>query len=394
MRDKPTADDVGNVGIGDAPRIAKPGDGAGDGAGASDRSSPWHVRWRPILGPVAVAAAAKVALLLITWLVLDRPDWFWAKLATAWDGEHYLRIARDGYQFRFQGDGDSVHWAFLYPAFIQLLGGSNAAALIINNLASLGAVAVVAWHFGSRPAMFLALFPSFLVFGSVAYSEGLFLLLGALALAWLERQYHIRGGIAASLAVMVRYMGGPFFILAAIPWRRPRTWSSAWSLGILAVTGTALWLFLWHWTGYFMGYYEAQRPWGGGLTTPWGHFDWLLHGWFTTQGGTVAQGNLGPVDFVVRDVLFLVPAIWGLVLLWPRRNGTGTFAYSLGVVLLALCLDGTPAAALPRYMLAAFPAIAILGNKLHSWEAWATYAATGLFLGVHGLAHHVAGYWS
>jgi hypothetical protein len=365
---------------------------------------PPPTRWervRPIAVPVLVAALAKVAVLLLAYLVLQRPDGFARLMAQAWDGAHYLYIADEGYQFRFQGEGDSVHFAFLYPMLIRLFGGSEAAALAINNVASLAAVAVVAWHWGPRPALALALFPSWLVYGSVAYSEGLFVLLAAVGLALVERGRGLAGGLAAGLAACARYLGGPALLLAMVPWNaglRQGGWLVArrWvAFGAVSLAGLALAAWMWHQTGEPLGYYESQRPWGGKVAWPWEHFEWLLTGWFTLQGGPIAPwGNLSPIDFVVRDLLFLAPAVAGLALLWRQGRASPSFVFSLVVVLIAVCTSGTPAAALPRYLVAAFPAIGAVGGAVRAPWAWSVYVVVGVALATQGLAHHLFRYWS
>lgn len=361
---------------------------------------PEPTRWdraRPIVVPVVVALVAKVAVVALVYLFLGQPDDFWRRMALQWDGEHYINvIAADGYQFRFEGDGDSVHFAFLYPMLIRLFGGSIVAALVISNVCSLAAVAVVAWHWGPRPALAFALFPSWLVFGSVAYSEGLFVLLAAAAIAALERGWQLAGGLAGGLAACARYLGGPALWLAAVPWREWRTPSRYLAFALVSLAGLALAAWMWWQTGEPLGYYESQRPWGGKVAWPWEHFDWLLNGWFTHQGGPIEpNGNLSPIDFVVRDILYAVPVAFGVALLWKRRDvRLPSFVFSLTILLTALCTSGTPAAAFPRYAGVAFPAIAALGASIrHPW-AWAAYLLVAIALAAHGLSHHLYGYWS
>jgi hypothetical protein len=315
-------------------------------------------------------------------------------MATSWDGQHYLDIARHGYQLRLTGPGESVAFAFGYPMLLRLLGGSEPAALLLSNAASLGAVAVVAWQWGTRPAAALALFPPFLVFGTVAYSEGLYVLLAAAALALADRGRPLVGGLAAGLATTVRFMGGPALLLAFLPWGRLRTPRHWLGFVLVALVGVGILAYLWLWTGQPLGYLEAQRPWGAALAWPWEHVDWLLHGWFTQQRGPVSGGNLAPVDYVVRDVLFSLPVVAGIVLLFRRPGGTSAAVYSLVVFLAAISTVGTPAASLPRFLVAAFPAIAILGDRVRSPWPWAAYGVGAVAVAVGGLARHLFGFWS
>lgn len=376
-----------------------PGEGsAATGAPGAPPVPPPPTGWdraSPIVVPVGVALAAKVAMLSLTFLVLDRPDDFWHRLAWAWDGEHYIGIARHGYQFRFEGPGDSVHFALLYPMLIRLFGSDAAAALAINNLCGLAAVAVIAWHWGKRAGLAFALFPSWMVFSSVGYSEGLYVLLAATGLAFAERGRLAIGGLAAGIAATARYLGGPALLLAVLPWRAWRQPARWLAFALVAAAGVGLFVWMWYWTGHFLGYYESQKPWGGQVAWPWEHFDWLLHGWFTLQGGAIQAGNLSPVDFVMRDIVFSIPILLGLGLLWQRRaTSMPSFVYSLVVFLTAICTSGTPAAALPRYVAVAFPAIAVLGDRVRGPWLWGAYIVAAVAVASHGLAHHLFGYWS
>jgi hypothetical protein len=361
-------------------------------------------RHNGILVPVAVALAAKLAVLGLTYLLLNGPDAFLHDLASKWDGEHYLCIARQGYvppSFYHNAGQDfpqvcnSIHFGSLFPLAINLFGGGDPGALLASNLASLAAVAVVAWHWGRRPALFLALFPSWLVFGSVGYSESLYVLLAALALAFLERpRRQVAAGAASALAMATRYLGGPPLLLASLPWgawRAPRRYLA---LFLVAVSGLAFVLGFWWYTGRIEGYVFAQRSWGGSIGWPWDHFDWLLHGWFTTEGGTIAQGNLGPIDYAVRDLLFCVPVVWGLTVVFRRPASRPSAVYSLTIFAIALFTSGLPAAGLPRHILGAFPAIAALGDRLRERAAWLAYATLGVVGGTYGLVHHLRSFWA
>lgn len=377
--------------------LAFPGEGSPlAGPAGAPPVPPPPTRWdraSPIVVPVAVALLAKVAVVALTYVMLQEPDGFWHRMAWSWDGTHYLGIAKDGYQFRFEGEGDSVAFAPLYPLLIRLAGGSATAAMVLSNACSLAAVAVIAWHWGQRPAMAFALFPSWLVFGTVAYTEGLYVLVAATGLALVERGRLALGGLASGLAVAARYMGGPALLLAAVPWREwrePRKWLA---FALVAGAGVVAFAALWFWTGAFFGYYEAQRPWGAALAWPWEHFDWLLTGWFTLQGGSIQSGNLSPIDFVQRDVLFGLPVLAGILLLFRERR-LPSAVYSLVVFLSALCTIGTPAVSFPRFMAAAFPAIGAVGARMRDPWLWMAYAVGAIVLAAHGLAHHLYRFWS
>ncbi|WIB64713.1 hypothetical protein [Curtobacterium sp. MCBD17_040] len=156
-----------------------------------------------VLGGYAVSRVLATGLLLTAWIVsggvhdahatLRAPGGFGGFL-TAWDGAWYRRIALHGYPSDLPVTGGAVQksvWAFLpaYPAVVRALMsmtslGYAPAAVTVSVVAG-GAATVVlhrllAERFGSRPAMWGALFFAFGPLGflfQVAYAESLFLAL-------------------------------------------------------------------------------------------------------------------------------------------------------------------------------------------------------------------------
>jgi hypothetical protein len=146
------------------------------------------------------------------------------------DALRFIRIASQGYAV------DPLNTAYLplYPLAIHLvafltLGHYLTAALLVSNLACLGAIGLlwqwvagifdrtVAW----RAVILLLLFPDgFFLFG--AYSESLFLLLSAGCLLAIRTDRLLLAGGLAALAILTRVQGlmllAPLFFAAARCW--------------------------------------------------------------------------------------------------------------------------------------------------------------------------------
>ena len=120
----------------------------------------------------------------------------------AWDAQHYLQIAREGYP---PSPGVNAGFFPLLPLLLHLAGGGVAASLAISFLAGLAGLAVLAGltaalygeGVANRTAWVAAWWPLGFVWSAV-YTEGLFLALaaGAVWAAWRQRAW-----LAAGLAL-------------------------------------------------------------------------------------------------------------------------------------------------------------------------------------------------
>ncbi|MGE0481168.1 MAG: mannosyltransferase family protein [Phycisphaerae bacterium] len=169
----------------------------------------------------------------------DAPTW-WSDLPTArWDGGHYRKILLDGYPDAID---DRVAFFPGYPLLARPLAGwvdADAALLVVTLLSGAGVVAVfygwVRRHSDARTATWsvaiLACWPA-TMFLSATYSEAVFLLCVAGALALLDRGRLFAAALLAGVATAVRPTG---VILAALV--------AGWSF--LALVGRPSWAVLW-----------------------------------------------------------------------------------------------------------------------------------------------------
>lgn len=354
---------------------------AGTQPGPWERAAAWAGRW-PAASAVAVFALYKAAVLLVAYHLLDAPApgttprGYLRELSLRWDGIHYLNIARHGY-VPDAAPGLDEPFAFppLFPWLIRVAGAHDLAPLVVSNLLSLAAVAVVARLMGLRAALFFALFPTWAAFSSFGYTESLFVLLAALALLLLHRQSWTLAGLLTGLAVLSRYGSVVPFLAVFHPLlRQPRR---AWLEFLLPAGACAVLLaaFFYFRAGSLLAYWSAQEPWGGGTIWPWQQAEFYLEGWF-------AQGwpTIHPSHWLLRNYAFLTVSALGAyhLLRGPYDRTWGLFG--LFTAVFVLTLSGTPAISMPRLLVMGFPAIAVLGDRLRGPGSWLGYGAFA-FLG-------------
>lgn len=197
-------------------------------------------------------------------------DW---QALTRWDGKHYLTIATRGYEY---AENDSKHTIAFFPALplvmrIGMMIGipPEVAGIIVNNLAFLGGLILLSLWVTERHGQKVARWATialawcpFSLFGTVLYTEGLFLLFSTAALRSFDQRRHGWAALWGSFASFARLPGlmlVPAFLL--VSWRERRgPWALACSLA--AAGGTLLYsLFcLWQY-GDPLAFLKVQKAW-------------------------------------------------------------------------------------------------------------------------------------
>jgi Gpi18-like mannosyltransferase len=308
-----------------------------------------------------------------------------------------------GYEYAADGRWHSIAFFPLYPIIVTLvmrLGiGFDLAGLLVNNLCFL-AMLVVVFRWVERrkdvttarwTVAFLALFPLSL-FGSVTYSEGLFMLMTSLALRDFDRRHYGAATLWTALASLARPTGVllfPAFVIAAFADRREGKALLPALLSLLGVTAVCTYSAIRFHDA--LAFVHAQEGWHRG-------FSYGVHQWSVLlASGSVSfnhwlfqlvAGALVIVLIFVRDrfswvSLLLWCAIvaiewlaWGdnfafatigllgtAALLYFRRElGVAVTAYGAASILVFL-LSGTTAS-VDRYFYGALPFSLAVGTLL------------------------------
>ena len=358
--------------------------------------TPLDRAWGDVGLVILVSLAAKVAACAIAFSAAALPigalPQFVARLSLRWDAGTFLALARHGYHMAMPGlaPGSAYAYAPVFPAVLRLAGAVWFAPVLVGNVAGLAAVAVLVPLLGRRAALWFALFPTWVAFSTFGYSESLFVLFAALGFwayraSWFGDAGACAGGALMAAAVATRYMAGPAVVAFALAstgsWRRRSVF-----LIPLAVAGLALAWWLWAGAGTPFAYFRAERfQWGVYLGWPWEQARWFLH--LSSAGG----GSVTPWAWLVRQWLSAAISAGGCWLLW-RDGERGLAAFSAVVVVLTLCLVGTPSG--PRLLLAGFPAIAALGTRLRSGAAWAIYAGVSAIVSAWIIVQHLTQFFA
>ena len=309
------------------------------------------------------------------------------QLSNRWDSVYYVGIAQAAYP----AGGISAGYAFApgYPAFIWLahtvVGNYLLSAAMVSNVFSVLAVVtfyhVARIYFSPRHSLYatlgLALFPTFVTYGLVSYSEPVYLTFAMLAVYSFLKGRYFYAGMSASLAVLSDYASLliPVVFLGILILRRGPTrfgpagpssgarWAQGGSVNSLSRYGF-VWLmtpllvfgawsfFLDARSGVQYALFVAQEPWGTTLANPIAQFQAFFTGILSTQGNPVQQ------------LLLRYPyTLSFLALTYPLRKVDGGLAlYSLGFMLLVLSLVGTAYMSGPRLMLSAWPVLLVIGR--------------------------------
>ncbi|MCJ8283577.1 MAG: hypothetical protein MJK14_28285 [Rivularia sp. ALOHA_DT_140] len=152
----------------------------------------------------------------------------------AWDSIWYHRIVAVGYEFVNDGQQYSVAFFPLLPLLTRVIMYSGLSfqvtATLINNIAFLGALIVLySWvkeihgiNVARWSTAVLACFP-YSLYGTVIYTEGLFLLFSTAALRAFDKKQHLSAAIWGILSTATRITGVmliPAFLFVA--WKQRR----------------------------------------------------------------------------------------------------------------------------------------------------------------------------
>jgi hypothetical protein len=342
---------------------------------------------RALVVAVALAATAFVPLSAVCRNACHASSIPLLDVASRWDADPYLVIARDGYH----ADAPS-HVAYfpLYPFLMRiaagLFGGDDAylaAGVVISNLALFAAVAYLARSVmldhdaptATRSAVYLLVFPT-TVFLSAVYAESLFLALAIAATYHARRREWLLAGALAALAALTR----PFGAIVALPLameaiRRPVAIRGL-AATLLAPAAFFAWLaVLWLITGDPRALLTAQAQWG-------------------TRPGLSLQVFADLFDPAVYSFPYFVLAftvfIGALVVISWRVLRPSLAAFGTVVFLVAISTGSLTSA--PRYYLAVFPAFMALAVIAPAWLG-RVYVAVSVAIGALLTAMFAQWYW-
>lgn len=245
----------------------------------------------------------------------------------AWDSQHYLKIAHSGYDYSRDAPGALVAFFPLFPLMIKALTlvGIPAvlAGILINNLAFLGTTIIVyGWMKETqnvniaRSVVLVLVWCPLSLFGTVIYTEGLYLFFTAAALWAFEKENYGRVALFGSLATATRITGLamiPAFIITAI-WKKK---GIAVYLASIATAGGVVFYSLYCWYRFndplafiHVQYTDWQRKTGFDYVGWWKMLRQISIGAVNTKAGSIVDP--------LHPILFVLICITGYFL-WTKR---------------------------------------------------------------------------
>jgi Gpi18-like mannosyltransferase len=292
-------------------------------------------------------------------------------LFSHWDGAWYRKIATSGYEYINDGKYHTIAFFPLFPIIahgVMFFGlPFEIAATLVNNLALLGALWVMYHWMQERYGITTARWTTAVLawcplslFGTVIYSEGLFLLFTTAALRAFDKSQYARAGLWGAMATATRSTGlmlVPSFLIVAWKENRPKGAyfaAFATTVGLLLFSLYCALVF-----GDFIAFVSVQQAWD------WQHPDWWN---ILTKAVTLDKENL------LRIVMFF----GGGYILWHTRAKLPLVAVIYGFASLAMIQATGSLSSVSRYVYGIVSISLALGILLERHPRWG-YLTLSLF---------------
>ena len=320
-------------------------------------------------------ALGKAVVLIAVYLARSTPNFLYL-MSIRWDASWFLSIAKYGY-IQLDSYAFSPFYPTIINAFAALAAPSWVAALAVANVLSFAVPVVVYRTFGFRAALLFELFPTYLFYTTVPYSEALVLLVLALSVLFALRGKAIASSVALSLAIFSSYTMVWTLPSYAIAFARRLGRKTLVFYVLPLVTG--LLIFSWFEASsrsYWIYFTVERMNWHVTLATPWNQALWLI---------ARRIGDLWPLpgSWETRNLPFEAFYIYGAARLIRMRERDSIFlgVFSFSVILPLFFIIGGPAESIPRLLMPAFPVFVYFATKIRGRYVWA-YAAVCLALTV------------
>lgn len=339
--------------------------------------------------PVAVYLASRAVVTAALWLAsrMPPPDSI-GDLVTFWDGSWYIQTARAGYPNALPMlDGHVAQSTFaFFPLFplcvraVHFFGFSYlAAGLIVSGAAGIVTVVLLCFllrrtwgeESADRSVALFCFFPGAFVL-SGTYAEPLMLALAIGSLLSLLNHRWLLAGLLAALAGATT--SHALALVPACAWaaaiaiRRRREWKALLAPLLGPLGFVAFQVFLWSRTGVPDAYMQTHHAWGvrPDAMETWDHFRDFFRQPFSDAN--VAVVMIGTVILGVT-----------LVLLVRARPPGPVLIYTVCVMIPVMVSETLGAR--PRFLLTAFPLVAVLGHRLRGNGFAGVLAASATLLG-------------
>jgi Mannosyltransferase (PIG-V) len=320
-----------------------------------------------------VLSLGKAVVLLAVYFARSSPNFLY-QMSVRWDASWFLSISRYGYI-----QLDSYAFSPIYPvminAFSSLAVPSWVAALAIANVLSFAVAAVVYKSFGLRAALLFELFPTYLFYTTVPYSESLVLLVLALSVLFALRGRVMASSASLSLAIFSSYSMAWTLPSYAIAFARRLRWKTLVFYVLPLLTGILIFSWFEASSGSYWIYFTVERMnWHVSFAAPWSQAQWLV-------GRRIGYQWPVPGSWETRNLPFEVFYIYGAVRLIRMKEKYSVFlgVFAFSTILPLFFIIGGPAESIPRLLLPAYPIFVYYATAIRGRYLWA-YALVCLAL--------------
>ncbi|MHA3962573.1 MAG: mannosyltransferase family protein [Candidatus Thorarchaeota archaeon SMTZ1-45] len=354
-----------------------------------------------LLGVLISVALAKLLLIaFLNWMILEdlipflyfnpynppdmsgTPELLLA-LANRWDSTHFLEIARNGYPSGVESD---LLFAFapVYPLMIsivgQALGDLYLAGVVVSNtfyFLSIIAIYKVAriymeYKESCLIALVFGLFPTYLTYGTLAYSEAPFLFFAIASWYFFKKEQYLPCAVFTTFSILTRYISGLLFLIYGViilsnlidKYKQEKSMLKAFDFRLLwfiipVASVIAFFLYLQSLTGSFFAAFDAHAWFGDTLSTPYHQFVWFFEGYFTE-----INPGVEPILLMLLRYMFTIPFFFLTLLLLKDNVELGI--YGVLFMWITLSMEGISGIASPRIMLSAWVAFLAFKSRISS----------------------------
>jgi hypothetical protein len=295
-------------------------------------------------------------------------------LANRWDSQHFIEIARNGYPTGVLND---LLFAFapVYPALIaglnMIVGNLYLSGVIVSNIFYFLAVfsfykvarLYMNYDFACFSALLFGLFPTFLVYGTLAYSEAPYLTFAIASWYFFKKEHYLPCAVLMTMAILTRYISGILFVIYGFillsrlidKYKKEGSFAKAFDLRLFwfAIPVASILVFfyyLYSLTGSFFVAFDAHIFFDDQLTTPFHQFRWFFEGFFTE-----INPGVEPMLLAVLRYMFTLPFLGLTIALFRYDAELGL--YGALFMWMTLSMQGISGVASPRIMLSAWVAL-------------------------------------
>ncbi len=293
-------------------------------------------------------SVSKLLVFITGFLVLGNN--FIQIMGTRWDSNIYEDIAENGYLAPKAVVSANIVFSPVYPAFIRILSfilPIVVSAYVVTNLFGYIFLYIIYRYLGLKTALLISIFPVYVLFSTIPYSDDILLTFMSLAL-FIDSA--VTSSIFLSLSVLTFYNIAPTIVAFFL---------KKWNIIILPIlTGMAILLAYFIFFGNPFIYFNIEKEyWDAGFTLPNIQTMFLLNGWFTREPWKFLDFEIPRQLWLIRNYLFLIFYFFGDYLLFKSnlKNKKFLLLYSLLVEIPLLFINGVPAISIPRLLLPAFP---------------------------------------